>query len=101
MKVRLVYLLTRSTFEAYCVANTKTPGADGNVPYKNPYVLRSVVSESLLPGFNILIISLVTKGSTILKRKQININIFCKRFPAYNLTIIKIPGTTKDAPVNL
>ena len=39
--------LTKSTSVLYLVAITKTPGAAGNVPYKNPNVLKSVVSVKL------------------------------------------------------
>lgn len=31
-----VRLLTKSISKAYCVAKTKTVGAEGNVPYKKP-----------------------------------------------------------------
>lgn len=64
-------VLTKSTSMAYCVANTKTVGALGKVPYKNPYVLRSRVSDWLTPGFTTLMTSLVTKGRTILLFKKL------------------------------
>jgi len=44
------YSLTRSISIEYCVANTNTPGAAGNTPYRNPYVLRSRVSLASVPG---------------------------------------------------
>lgn len=58
---------TKSTCVEYCVANTNTPGADGKVPYKNPYVLSSVVSDSFIPGCKVLTASLIINGRTILK----------------------------------
>lgn len=62
----IILISTKSTSRAYDVAYTKTPGADGNVPYRKPYVLIAVLSVELtLAECKIrLDISLITKGST-------------------------------------
>lgn len=70
IKVQATILVAiRSMSIWYCVAITNTPGADGNVPYKNAYVLKSVVSETFVPACKMLTVCRLTNGKTNLKVK--------------------------------
>lgn len=94
-----ILLAIRSTSVLYCVAMTNTPGAAGIVPYKNPNVLRSVVSDILAPAFMMFTVWRFTSGRTSLNEtKNLLTNFPFWRDQTYNFTKIRTPGVKNPGP---